>query len=391
MRSFSPGYYRNLTAMLNFLRIRYHIERLLFVFSLDVGDSRAPPSPYYTHASNLHRIIPPIPTGVNPFRHAVQVILLAACYLWLSACCFLIAPSDDETLGTYLGRIWIPRWFTSQYLLPLISSVATCSHEALLQFPARDFVTYRRKLFGTDHYTVENGIWDVERKLRNGLDVRLGAEVEKAEPVHAGLRLQWLISGDGVTHKHTCVFDHVVLAVPPNIIARIFSPLCGVMSRIPTADVQTFVLQPKTGPSRLSVVDADRKTQRLLNNRHNAQVVTLRSRSAPTQWTAAYQKLHSGACVATNADEAFDKGSVLVEARFTRVLRTVESRKLTSQMFSEEDQACDIPKTRWRNGDGGVWVAGAWCWDGMVLLEGCVVSAMRIAKALDVEVPWATT
>ena len=377
--------------MFNFLRIRYHVERLLFVFSLDTGDGRASPGPYYIHSSNLHRIIPPIPVGVNPFRYVVQIILLAACYLWLSACCFLIAPSDDETLETYLGRIWIPPWFTSKYLLPLISSVATCSHEALLQFPAGDFVTYRRKLFGVDHYTAENGIWDVERKLRSGLDVRLGAEIEKVKPVNAGVRLQWLTSGDGVTHKHTCVFDHVVLAVSPNIIARIFSPLCGVMSQIPTTDVQSFVLQPKTGLSRLSIVDTDRETHRLYTDRCKAQVVTLRSRFAPTQWTAAYQQLHSGAYVATNTNEAFDKASVLAEARFTRVLRTVESRKLISQMFSEEDQASDIPKTRWRNGDGGVWVAGAWCWDGMVLLEGCVVSAMRIAKALDVEVPWATT
>lgn len=42
----------------------------------------------------------------------------------------------------------------------------------------------------------------------------------------------------------------------------------------------------------------------------------------------------------------------------------------------------------WRNGDGNVWLVGAWCWDGMVLLEGCVVSAMRVADDLGVEVPW---
>ena len=32
--------------------------------------------------------------------------------------------------------------------------------------------------------------------------------------------------------------------------------------------------------------------------------------------------------------------------------------------------------------------AGGWCWDGLVLLEGCEVSAMRIARAFGVNVPW---
>lgn len=32
----------------------------------------------------------------------------------------------------------------------------------------------------------------------------------------------------------------------------------------------------------------------------------------------------------------------------------------------------------WVNGDEGVWLMGVWCWDGMVLFEGCVVFVMRI-------------
>ena len=35
-----------------------------------------------------------------------------------------------------------------------------------------------------------------------------------------------------------------------------------------------------------------------------------------------------------------------------------------------------------------MYLAGGWCWDGMVLLEGCIVSAMRIARDLGVDVPW---
>ena len=62
----------------------------------------------------------------------------------------------------------------------------------------------------------------------------------------------------------------------------------------------------------------------------------------------------------------------------------MESKNLVERIF----EGGQLEKG-WKNGDGGVWLAGAWCWDGMVLLEGCVISAMRVARALDVNVPWA--
>ena len=48
----------------------------------------------------------------------------------------------------------------------------------------------------------------------------------------------------------------------------------------------------------------------------------------------------------------------------------------------------DDTAAAWVNGQDNVWLAGAWCWDGMVLLEGCVVSAMRIASDFGVAIPW---
>ena len=63
---------------------------------------------------------------------------------------------------------------------------------------------------------------------------------------------------------------------------------------------------------------------------------------------------------------------------------------MVERIFSRDNNrnAHDEKKDLWRNGDGNVWLVGAWCWDGMVLLEGCVVSAMRVTRDLGVEVPW---
>jgi predicted NAD/FAD-binding protein len=324
--------------------------------------------------------MPPRPFTMNPVQHIVQIIFLTMCYLWLSVCCFIVAPSEDETLHRYLERLRIPHSFTAQYILPLISSVATCSYEALLQTPAHDFVTYKKKLYKADHYTVDNGVWAVERKLLRGIDVQLGCEIEEVKPIQGGLRLRWR---DPRGH-HMDVFENIILAVSPNVIARIFTPLRDIMSQIPTVDVHSCIIQPRDQRPRLLVAEASQNLHiHVRCDKSSTRFLSLRSHS---DWTVTYQRLRSGAFVVTNTkEEEFEHDSVLTKTRFTRVLRTVESRKLVNEIFRENNS---LSKTKWRNGDSGVWIAGAWCWDGMVLLEGCVVSAMRIAEAFDVEVPW---
>ena len=83
--------------------------------------------------------------------------------------------------------------------------------------------------------------------------------------------------------------------------------------------------------------------------------------------------------------------NVLKSASFYRGLRTPRSRRVVNDMFADRTtnfRAVDEKQSTWRNGDDNVWVVGGWCWDGMVLLEGCVISAMRVAGSLGVDVPW---
>jgi hypothetical protein len=55
----------------------------------------------------------------------------------------------------------------------------------------------------------------------------------------------------------------------------------------------------------------------------------------------------------------------------------------TSNKKNEDDKAL-----AWVNGQDNIWISGAWCWDGMVLLEGCIVSAMKVAQDFGVAIPW---
>ena len=87
---------------------------------------------------------------------------------------------------------------------------------------------------------------------------------------------------------------------------------------------------------------------------------------------------------------SIDPSLTIHSASFTRVLRTPQSKRIVSNLFDNVPVRYRDEKLlpEWKNGDGGVYLVGGWCWDGMVLLEGCVVSAMRVADAFGVEVPW---
>jgi hypothetical protein len=91
MRSFAGGFYLNLQAMYGYLGIKYHAQRFLYVFSNARSDS-----PYFVHASSLHRIIPPRPPDARFGPWLVEVLYLAICYLYWSICCLLIPPSPFE-------------------------------------------------------------------------------------------------------------------------------------------------------------------------------------------------------------------------------------------------------------------------------------------------------
>jgi hypothetical protein len=91
-------------------------------------------------------------------------------------------------------------------------------------------------------------------------------------------------------------------------------------------------------------------------------------------------------------DETIDESKILHRATFTRVLRSSRSREIVNRIFAtraNSQRHITESQKGWTNGDGNVYLVGGWCWDGMVMLEGCIVSAIRVADALGVDVPWA--
>ncbi|KAF2853344.1 FAD/NAD(P)-binding domain-containing protein [Plenodomus tracheiphilus IPT5] len=378
MRAFAGGYYHNLRALYDYLGIRYHPQPFLFDFATSAAHGPRDTS-YFAHASNLHQLAPR-PATVGRTTYIAELAYLVVSYVWFLLCCLLVSPGRGETLHHYLQRTRMPRHFVSGYLLPLMSSVTTCPHTALLDFPASDIVGYKRGTHGAPHYCVSQGVGQVQHRLARDIPFQLNASVTAVEPSDKGVRLSWIRSSGADRKTHKEYFDKVILAVSPDVVSHIFQPLQHHLSQIPTAVVESIV---HTDVRVLGHADPRR------TGRPETQLIHLHTSTGAVRQTESHHVQPCGAIVTTCPFSPIDPACVIRVSKFTRVLRSPKSQQVVNAIFSNHTAPCpDKSVPLWKNGDDNIWLAGGWCWDGMVLLEGCVVSAVRVAHALGVEVPW---
>jgi hypothetical protein len=389
MRAFAEGYYENLIRMYKYLGVQYSSQQFVYSFEKKAASktgSQIDKECYFLHSSNNHRLPPIRPGGISLFPWLVEIVYVAVCHFWWSLCCFWIPPLSAtnfracESLDEYVRRIMLPRHFMNFYLLPLLSSVATCSHQALLQFPARDLTEYRRRSACGKHYTVSS-LHEVQKVLGSGLEARFSATVTKVEALpNERLEVVWNTSDNAIYEE---IFDHVILAVAPDIAGKIFHPLEKSMAQIPTIMVHSIVQSDGTACAMTG-------TTSIGTGARPAQTIHLRT-SASLAQTESIHVYPSGAMVTTCPfNDISSAQNVLKSVKLFRALRTPRSSRAVNNIFGENPTSplADEKQSSWKNGDDNIWLVGGWCWDGMVLLEGCVVSAMRVASALNVDIPW---
>ncbi|KAG5984257.1 hypothetical protein E4U55_005528 [Claviceps digitariae] len=439
-RSFSRGYYSNLCRMYDFLGISLQQIGLMWIFSVasNTAASEGPGSEdpelmsgnYFVYGKGLHGLLLLWRHFWSKrIRHVLETLCLVFCHGWFCACCFLVAPravrqqqgSDDaepglqdvsvcESFGTYLRRIRLSPWYVDRFLLPVISVVCSCPHAVALDFPASDITGFVRKSFRQKSFVSQNGVNRVQAKLSEGItDVRLQARVLKVEAVDGKVLMRWQRTGD---HDEDSggggtiideVFDRVVLAVAPNVSASIFDKAKPMLNRIPTASITSSLLASSSETISIVPEESHIPSGQCTYRGGDTQPMVFRtSFSADVVETEALHHLPSGVVVKTTSSTAGEKSmKVLYTTRFPRTLRTAESRSITAMITRESghqmkssrgpgnsDSTSTSTSEAWYSGKDNVWVAGSWCWDGLVLLEGCVVSATRIAKEFGVEVPW---
>lgn len=370
--------------------------------SADAAESM--PGSYFVYGKRLHEML-----LISPhfwLRGSLQNVLLtfylAVCHAWFFAACFFFPPrmiqperyldvkgsakrlqQNCESFRQYLDRIWLPQYYVLYFLLPILSIICSCSHAEMLDFPASDVTSFMKGSFLRKTYVAKGGINRVQATLAEGIqDVRLQTRVTKVERVDEGVLIRYE-STQGEKYSVEQVFDRVVLAVSPNVAAAIFNPSKPLLSVIPTVPVTSTVLA--SPDARISLVKEETHVPsgECSYRRGEAQVMAFRTTfSDSIVQTESLHYLEGGLVVRTSptGDVPEVKGT-LDTSRFTRTLRTTESRNMVRKAMGASDAG-------WVNGRDDVWIVGSWCWDGMVLLEGCVVSAMRVARDLGVNVPW---
>ncbi|PNP39528.1 hypothetical protein TGAMA5MH_08546 [Trichoderma gamsii] len=413
-RSFCRGYYANLCRMYDHLGVSFQRIQLIWVFAKVSAAAQAQipsadaaqtmPGSYFVYGKRLHELL-----LVSPhfwLRGSLQNVLLtfylAVCHAWFFVACFFFPPrmiqperyldvkgsakngQNCESFRQYLDRIWLPQYYVLYFLLPILSIICSCSHAEMLDFPASDVTSFMKGSFLRKTYVAKGGINRVQATLAKGIqDVRLQTRVNKVERVDGGVLIRHESTQDERRSAEE-VFDRVVLAVSPNVVAAIFNPSKPLLSVIPTVPVTSTVLaSPNT---KISLVDEKTHVPsgECSYRRGEAQIMAFRTTySDSIVQTESLHYLEGGLVVRTSpsGDVPEVKGT-LDTSRFTRTLRTTESRNMVRKAMEADDGA------GWVNGKDDVWIVGSWCWDGMVLLEGCVVSAMRVARDLGVNVPW---
>jgi hypothetical protein len=249
-----------------------------------------------------------------------------------------------------------------------------------MDFPAIDLVDYERRTFRRKHYTVLGGVQRVQARLSKDQATTLGAKVTAVENVGTKVQVSWIDTHD--EQPTSRLFDHVIMGVTPDVVGAIFQPLRSAMAAVPTTIVQSIIHRDFT-----KILNASKSiwTQVSLNTSESApQPIHMCSNGKATE---SIHEHPSSALITTYPIAPIDPEKVVYTATFTRVLRSSASRQIVNQIFGKP-RSTDEKSQLWRNGDGNVWLVGGWCWDGMVMLEGCLASATRVANALDVEVPW---
>lgn len=380
MRAFDDNFHNNLKRMYDYFGIQYGTKKFIYPLTTLCGRN----TPHFIYSSANHQIPPVRPPTSSYTSWIIETTYLGLCYLWLTLCCFFVqskeatAHHEEESLRQYLERIWLPRYFIRTYICPMLTSITTCSHEELLDFPARDFVEFAKKTYRRPRYYVTGGVQHVQATIANGLSIKLRTTVTSVEHIGTKARVTWV---DG-EKEGSAVFDHVVMAVTPNVVGTIYQPLRGAMKSIPVVPVQSIIHRDAT------VIPNCGEETKIQATKPGNQRDVLHICSDATA-TETHHEHPSSVYVTNFPISPIDPSKIVHHVQFSRTLRSVKSRQIVNQLMGHGTPIGQGEKERlWRNGDGNVWLVGSWCYDGMVLLEGCMESAMKVADSLGVEVPW---
>jgi predicted NAD/FAD-binding protein len=274
-----------------------------------------------------------------------------------------LADLASLTLADYLGDEPLPTAFVDNLLLPMVCTVATCTREQALAYPADVVADYLMR--GVTRQPVRRasqGADDVAARLLRRVAVRrFGADVRGVQPDAQGVSVY---HGDGQVTRH----EHVVLATSARqalaLLARPTAEEHACLSRVGHTAVEVVVHRDR------SVMPRRRGEWSPVN----AGVWPGQSQAMATIWVNRVQPSLRAAphVFQTVAPTAPIRDALVIgRAAFERPLVTLRSRGVPAQVEALHAE----PQRR-------IWFCGSYAAWGVPLLESAVSSAQRAADAL---------
>jgi predicted NAD/FAD-binding protein len=283
----------------------------------------------------------------------------------------------DLTLGDYLRLRGYGRPFIDWYLLPMAAAIWSAPTARILEFSLSSFVAFCNnhgllQIFDRPRwYTVKGGGREYVQRLAAGIDqIRLGQPVES------------LRRRDGCIELSSGAFqgryDQVVLACHSDqsalLLARDFPQQVQWLRRIPYQHNHVVLhSDPQVLPRRRklwsawnyqAVSSAEGTAQSGAGRAVAVHYLINRLQPLPTA---------TPVIVSLNPVEPIDPALVHRRFDYSHPLFSFDSTRVQQQITA-------------RNGEQGIWLAGAWLGHGFH--EDGLASALRVARALDVVSPW---
>ncbi|KAJ2045389.1 hypothetical protein GGI08_006829, partial [Coemansia sp. S2] len=363
-RVFTPDYYPCLHSLYTHLGIDTAAADYSLSFTRPDGSTLWS----YTNLS-LDDFQIPIPDSVSGERLA---IVRDWTRLLFASACAVRSPHElrpfgplDMPMGRYLAENHYGDVFTSGVLLPFLGSVFTCSVGAAAGYPANAVLHFVAKAaFGSRLRKARGGVSEVCRRLLRDQDnVRYNSPVARITPDMC------VILEDGSEHQ----FDAVVVATPADtaacLVADAAPKLAQALSLIEYEDACVVTHRDSV------VMPARPETWRGVN------IMGGCGRAMASHWLNYVEATSTGRAFATPLFQTVDPRTqiashhVAAAAGFHRSLLSVDSQHTVN----------DIHRMQ---GQGRVWVVGAYAAPGVPLLEGCVRSAADVAVGLGSVLPF---
>ncbi|KAJ2997782.1 hypothetical protein HDV02_005151 [Globomyces sp. JEL0801] len=288
--------------------------------------------------------------------------------------------SIKGTFGDFVKEHHFSDEFVKLVLLPALATMATSTHQALLDYPAR-IILHVIAPFGSTFAQAKGGMRLLCQKLLSNVkEVHYNQEIIGA----------WTLKNDQVVIQtkdlklHT--FDKIVFAVQGSIAKKILArkpptelqdsvkpPLSPLMDCLNTFKYESV---PVVVHTEKSLMPFDKTQWRGIN------CTTDGKESMATIWVNYTHRLPEGSpdffetsCLFVNPKPVIPKEKILNQYTFPRSYVT--------------EQSCEaLNIIEHYQGRQNIYFVGSWVWPGMPLLEGCVASAIRVAERIGIPRGW---